>query len=402
MITRPRLLPFAVLLLTLAALGFSQQADPLEGNLRKHVQYLASDQLEGRRTGEAGATTAAGYVANQFAQFKLKPGIKTEKGKGSFLQTFPYVAGVNLGPGSSLSLNGATGEKKLEASVNYAPFANSINGEVANAPIVFAGFGITDKGYDDYAGLDVNGKIVLVFNGIPENRGPRSEFSGFSTPMMANIAKERGAKALIVIAQSEDFKTDALAKLQYEVALGETAIPVVVIDRGAAAALLGVKDVKEVNEIEKWLRMKGNAPPYVQIKPANPPQMTATLRVDLQKKTVDAYNVIGIVEGSDPVLKNEAIVIGAHYDHLGRGGGNFSLSPGTNDIHHGADDNASGTAAIIELARQFAGGNPRGSKVPFQINALSFSSPLAAKKKACSVQNTTSPIPSGRWIKPSR
>lgn len=352
---RGNVLLYAILFV-LVGTTFAQKPAPanaVEANLRKHVQYLASDQLEGRRTGETGATTAAGYVANQFAQFKLKPGIKTEKGKGSFLQTFPYVAGVGLGPGSSFSLNGPTGEKKLEANVNYTPLANSINGEAVNAPVVFAGFGIAGSGYDDYAGLDVTGKVVLAFNGVPENRGPRSEFAGFSTPMMANAAKERGAKALIVIAQTDDLKSDPLSKLNYEVALGETAIPVVVIDRGAAATLLGVKDVKEVNEIEKWLRMKGNAPPYIQIRPANLPQMTATLRVDLQKKTVDAYNVIGIIEGNDSTLKNEAIVIGAHYDHLGRGG-NSSLSPGSSDIHHGADDNASGTAAIIELARQFA------------------------------------------------
>jgi Zn-dependent M28 family amino/carboxypeptidase len=80
---------------------------------------------------------------------------------------------------------------------------------------------------------------------------------------------------------------------------------------------------------------------------------TAQMKIDLQKRTVDAYNVIGIVEGRDPVLKNEAIVIGAHYDHLGRGG-RSSLAANSTDIHHGADDNASGTAAIIELARQFA------------------------------------------------
>lgn len=347
-------------------------ADPLEANLRKHVQYLASDQLEGRKTGEAGATTAAGYVANQFAQFKLKPGIKTPKGKGNFLQAFPYVSGVSLNESSFLRLVPADPkrESKLEPGITYAPFANSINGEVANAPLVFAGFGMVsdDKKYDDYAGLDVNGKVVLAFNGIPENLGPRSEFAGFSTPMMANIAKERGAKALVVIAQSDDFKTDPLARLDHDPTLGETAIPVVIIDRSIAADLLGVKNVKEVGEIEKWLRMKGNAPPNQQTEtrpvgsvPLGNLNATASLKVSLVKKTVDAYNVIGIIEGSDATLRNEAIVIGAHYDHLGRGG-RSSLSPGSTYIHHGADDNASGTAAIIEIARQFAGRNPRGSK----------------------------------------
>lgn len=332
-------------------------ADLLENNLRKHVQYLASDQLEGRKTGEVGATTAAGYVANQFAQFKLKPGIKTAKGKGNFLQAFPYVSGVTVGEGSFLRLvpADATRESKLELGITYTPFANSINGEVANAPLVFAGFGIAtpDKRLDDYAGLDVNGKVVLAFNGVPEGNGPRSEFSGVSVQLLANIAKERGARAMVLIAQTDDFKTDPLTRFAYDPGFGETSIPVVIIDRSIAADLLGVKNVKEVNEIEKWLRMKGNAPPYIQIRPYNLPAATASIKVELNKKTVDAYNVIGIVEGNDPTLKNEAIVIGAHYDHLGRGG-RSSLSPNSSDIHHGADDNASGTAAIIELARQFA------------------------------------------------
>ncbi len=349
---------FISLVLTVGAVGQKPvRTDALESNLRKHVQYLASDQLEGRKTGEVGATTAAGYVANQFAQFKLKPGIKTAKGRGNFLQAFPYVAGVTVGEGSFLRLipADATRESKLELGITYTPFANSINGEVANAPLVFAGFGIAtpDKRLDDYAGLDVNGKVVLAFNGVPEGNGPRSEFSGVSVQMMANIAKERGARGLVLIAQTDDFKTDPLTKFAYDPGFGETSIPVVIIDRSIAADLLGVKNVKEVNEIEKWLRMKGNAPPYIQIRPSNLPAVTAQLKVELNKKTVDAYNVIGIIEGNDPTLKNDAIVIGAHYDHLGRGG-RSSLSPGSSDIHHGADDNASGTAAIIELARQFA------------------------------------------------
>lgn len=332
-------------------------ADAVESSLRTHIQYLASDQLEGRRTGESGATAAAGYVANQFAQFKLKPGISGAKGKGNFLQPFPYVAGVSVGESSYLRLIPAdtTRENKIEQGLTYMPFGNSINGDVANAPLVFAGYGIVtpDKKYDDYTGLDVNGKIVLAFDGAPDANNPHSAFGGFNIHAKASIAKERGARALVLIARSDDFKTDPLSRLNYGPTTGETAVPVVIVDRSIAAEFLGAKDVKELAEIEKWLAMKTNAPPYIQIKLANPPQATAELKVDLQKRTVDAYNVIGIIEGRDPVLKNEAIVIGAHYDHLGRGG-RSSLSPNSADIHHGADDNASGTAAILELARQFA------------------------------------------------
>ncbi|MEK7856552.1 MAG: M28 family peptidase, partial [Acidobacteriota bacterium] len=313
---------------------------------------LASDQLEGRKTGETGATTAAGYVANQFAQFKLKPGVKAVNGKGNFLQTFPYVAGVTVGESGFLNVIPADPQNvsRLEPGITYMPFANSISGDVPSSPLVFAGYGIAtvDKKYDDYAGLDVRGKIVIIFDGTPDG-GSREQFGSFNLHAKANLAKERGALAMIVIAKADDFKADPLSRIAYEPTMGETAIPVVGLSREIAADVFGVKTPAEVSEIEKWVAMKTNAPPAVAIRLAEPLKATAQMKIDLQKKTVDAYNVIGIIEGTDPVLKNEAIVIGAHYDHLGRGG-RSSLAASSTDIHHGADDNASGTSAILELA----------------------------------------------------
>ncbi len=353
-----RILSLLVLLLV-ALNAFAQKpatADALEANLRKHVQYLASDQLEGRKTGETGATTAAGYVANQFAQFKLKPGVKAVNGKGNFLQTFPYVAGVIVGESGFLNVIPADPQNvsRLEPGITYMPFANSISGDVPSSPLVSAGYGIAtvDKKYDDYAGLDVRGKIVIIFDGSPEG-GSREQFGSFNLHAKANLAKERGARAMIVIAKADDFKADPLSRISYEPTMGETAIPVVGLSREIAADVFGVKTPAEVSEIEKWVAMKTNAPPAVAIRLAEPLKATAQMKIDLQKKTVDAYNVIGIIEGTDRTLKNEAIVIGAHYDHLGRGG-RSSLAANSTDIHHGADDNASGTSAILELARQFA------------------------------------------------
>lgn len=348
---------FVIVLASVAVAQKPQPANPLEANLRKHVEYLASDQLEGRKTGEPGATTAAGYVVNQFSQFKLKPGFKTAaNAKASFMQPFPYVAGVTVGESGFLNVIPANPDNvsRLEPGITYMPFANSIGGEVASSPLIFAGYGIAtaDKKYDDYSGLDVRGKIVIIFDGTPEG-GSREQFGGFSLHTKANLAKERGARAVIVIAKADDFKADPLSRLAYEPTMGETSIPVVALSREIAADVFGVKTAVEVSEIEKWVAMKTNAPPEIAIRLAEPLKATAQMKIDLQKRTVDAYNVIGIVEGTDSVLKNEAIVIGAHYDHLGRGG-RSSLAANSTDIHHGADDNASGTAAIIELARQFS------------------------------------------------
>ena len=347
-----------------------QVADVTEQNLRKHVEYLASDKLEGRRTGEQGATFAAGYVANAFAQYRLKPGFKTAKGKTNFLQPFPYVAGVELGKDNFLRIvpSDTARENKMETGVNWMPLGFSPNADIPPSPLVFAGYGISasDLKYDDYAGLDVKDKIVLIFDNTPDAGNPHSEFGRFSIHIKASIAKDKGARGIILIAADTDFKNDRLSRLSYDRTLGETALPIVGIMRQHGAELLGAKDEKELAAIEKWLAKKTNAPPTSQAetRPVGsvPPGgelvpykviAVAQLKVNLVKKQAEAYNVIGILEGTDPVLKNEAIVIGAHYDHLGRGG-TGSLAANSADIHHGADDNASGTSAILELARQFA------------------------------------------------
>lgn len=332
--------------------------DQTQQALRKHVEYLASDKLEGRRTGEQGATNAAVYIRNEFRSYKLKPGSKSANRNEGFLQRFPYVSGVTLGSDNLLRIlpSDATKENKMEIGINWMPLGYSPNAEIGPTEIVFAGFGVaaSEAHYDDYAGLDVKDKIVLIFDNTPDAGNPHSPFARFNIHTKANIAKDKGARGLILIAADNDFKNDRLSRLAYERTLGETAVPVVGIMRTHGAELLGAKDEKELAAIEEWLAKKTNSPPaQTETRPVASVLGKAQIKIDLVKKTVDAYNVIGILEGHDPVLKNEAIIIGAHYDHLGRGG-QGSLAVNSSDIHHGADDNASGTAAILELARQFA------------------------------------------------
>lgn len=343
-----------------AATALAQTTSNAEQNLRKHVEYLASQKLEGRRTGEQGATAAANYVAKEFKSSRLKPGLKT-----GFLQPFPYVAGVELGKENSLRIVPAdsTRENKMETGINWMPLGYSPNADIAPTDIVFAGFGVvaSDAKYDDYAGLDVKDKIVLMFDSTPDAGNPHSAFARFNIHTKANIAKDKGAKAIILIAADNDFKTDRISRLTYDRTLGETAVPVVGIIREHGAELLGATDLKGLTAIEVWLSNKTNSPPGSAAetwKAPNEPfdrelKATAQLKISLVKKQVDAYNVIGILEGTDPQLKNEAIIIGAHYDHLGHGGSG-SLAANSTDIHYGADDNASGTSAVLELARQFA------------------------------------------------
>jgi len=336
----------------------TQKSDASEKNLRSHVEYLASEKLEGRRTGETGATYAAGYIANMFANYKLRAGSsQMAKGKTNtnFLQIFPFVTGVEMGAGNTFTLDvsQAGGQKmSFTEELAFKPAAFSPNAEIGNTAIVFAGYGITSNElkYDDYKDLNINGRIVVAFDETPENDSPHSPFARFNQQAKALIAKEKGAIALLLISREAKLENDRLAQLKYEQASGEAALPTVLVSRKTGADILGTDEAGLKNEEAKFIaRAKGDT---VQ----NPPAIsraTVSFKINLIKKQAEAYNVVGILEGTDAALKSEAIVIGAHYDHLGRGGAG-SLAANSKEIHYGADDNASGVSAMLELARQFS------------------------------------------------
>lgn len=340
---------FSFLFIFILATGVSAQtAKPSkeEKRLRTHVTYLASDKLEGRRTGETGATYAAGYVANMFANYKLKTASSLDT--RSYLQSFPYITGVELAKDNHLSINNS----QLNLKTDWMPIGFSPSVKHSNASVVFAGFGISsaELKYDSFEDLDITNKIALVFEGVPE--GDR-QFARFADARVkAKIAADKGASGLIIISGDLDFTNHRFATLDYDQLLGESSIPVIVISRAAGAKLLGESDEKGLDELEKWIAMRKDAPEGIDIKLANRPNLTAEFSVNLPKTTATGYNVIGVLPGRDPVLKDEAIVIGAHYDHLGRGG-KGSLDVNSKAIHHGADDNASGVSAMLELAREF-------------------------------------------------
>jgi len=345
---------YVALIATLAIGIFAQTAkvDPVEQNLRRHVEYLSSDKLEGRRTGERGATLAAGYVADQFAKLRLQPGDNSGR-RADYIQQFPFVTGVEMartGNSFVLEYDARNGERmRVTDMIDARPVAFSPRGAVPGAPIVFAGYGITSREptYDDYARRDVKGKIVMVLDGNPENDNPHSLYARFDVRTKALIAKDNGAVGLLVVTRQPDFPDEKLIRMSFDQTLGEAALPTLIVSQKNAAKILGI-DEKDILALGTRAAVK-----LPDTKPA------ATFNVNLVRRNADASNVIGILPGNDPVLKDEAIVIGAHYDHLGHGGTD-SLAVNSTDIHHGADDNASGTAAVIELARHFAA--QRGNK----------------------------------------
>jgi hypothetical protein len=202
--------------------------------------------------------------------------------------------------------------------------------------------------HNDYAGVNATGNLAIALQGTPDGANPHGQFARFEGVRWKSVAaRNAGAKALLVIARENSFKDDRLTRLVYDNTAGDAGLPVVIVSRQAADRLLALSGLS-LSQLEQ--------------SPTSSRALTGTmsLSTDVVRSEVPAYNVIGMLEGSDPLLKNEAIVIGAHYDHLGRGGeGSGSLAPRSGDIHYGADDNASGTAGVLELARLFNAQRPR-------------------------------------------
>jgi hypothetical protein len=333
---------FAALLLFTSAVAAQQSLEPSATKLQQHVTYLASDKLDGRRTGTAGANDAAHYIATEFARAGLTPGVP------NYLQTFPYVSGVNLGPQNVLTFN----HSSFRVGNEWVPLAYSANAKVSGG-MVFAGFGLTSSAmnYDDYAGLNATGKIAIALQGTPDSDNPHGQFGRFQDARWKTIAaRNAGVKALIIVARDGAFSDDSLTNLTYDNTAGEAPLPVIVMSRQSLDKILSLSNTT-VADLEKATAAKT---------PGTNKTLTGelSLSTDVARKEVPAYNVVGVLEGSDPVLKNETIIIGAHYDHLGRGG-EGSLAPRPGEIHHGADDNASGTAGVIELARIFSAQRPK-------------------------------------------
>lgn len=380
------------LILVIAVTAVAQQrrvdeSAPRIERLRTHITYLASDKLEGRRTGSPGADLAAEYIAKEFSRLGLRrsvgrdlPGMSILEVNSPrlYMQEFPYVSGVTLGKKNAMvfALNfrtpataqGETGAPRSVTGISmeivvgeeWMPLGFSSTASLTETPVTFVGYGIKadELNYDDYAGAQVSGRIAIALAGTPDGDNPHGQFARYEgVRWKAIAARNSGAAALVVIASETNFKDDRLSRLSYDNSSGEAGLPVVVISRQAAERILtsgGLPPLAKLQEATQDAFRKLSTPSHTRWSASVPVEnVTLSIATDLVRHNAPAYNVVGILDGSDPVLRNEVIVIGAHYDHLGRGG-EGSLAPRAHEIHHGADDNASGVAGVLELARIFS------------------------------------------------
>ena len=355
---------FSILILFTFVSTYAQHISNPEitaAEVKQHISYLASDQLKGRASGSKEIKEAADYIANEFKSYGLKPIFD-----GKYLQEFPFVKTIELTENNSLTFSTSGNETEPKLREDYITLPFSGNADI-NGKLVFAGFGISapDLKYDDYDGVNVKDKIVIVFRNTPEPKTPHSEFDAYS-PLRkkASVARDKGALGIIFMNPYDENKpTDDLVEFEFDRGGSVTDFAVVDIKRNFIEDLFKSegKDLKEV--YDKIIETK--QPYSFELK-----NSSAEIKTEVKEVEATSWNVGGYIEGKDPELKKEWLIIGAHFDHLGMGGEGSLYRGKEPQIHNGADDNASGTAGVMELAEKFAS---QKDKVKRSIAFFTFS-----------------------------
>ena len=309
-----------------------------ENDIMDHIRYLSHKDRVGRYPGTRGSKDVISYLIRQFKSFGVKPGGVN----GSFVQPFNITDGIELGKNNSMTVNGDS----LVPGHDYTPLWFSGN-ETISASAVFAGYGFAidekELKWNDYSGLDVAGKWVIVMRHSPERNNQHSlyaQHSGFHKKML--VARDNGAIGIIYVSQVED---DDLYPMKYRAGFSNAGIPAIHLSNEMADKLF--KGVwRNRNDIQKIMNKSLKTVSF---------KLPVTINASVELNPIHARgaNVVGLIQSGNRKYRNEYIVVGAHFDHLGMGGaGTGSRKPDTTGIHSGADDNASGTSGLLEIAHK--------------------------------------------------
>jgi Zn-dependent M28 family amino/carboxypeptidase len=330
-------------LLALRVAADSNSADPKR--YLDDVKALASPSMEGRGAGTKGIERAAAMIEARYRSLGIEPA-----GTKGYFQPFTVITGAKLNEGNRLEAEDGKSKLELKLNQDFVPFSFSASGEVAG-PVVFAGYGVTapEFGYDDYAHLDAKDKIVLVLRYEPASFAAKTGNSGFTQHAQlitkAINARNHGAKAVVLVnGKLQDKEEDLLTKFGSVNGPENAGVAIVQVKNDAANAWLQAAG-KSLSELQGHIDASG-VPGSFEF----PDSLKISLAVNIEKTRATVNNVLAYLPGKT----DEYIIIGAHYDHLGYGNVD-SLAPSQiGTIHPGADDNASGTAGVLELARLLA------------------------------------------------
>ncbi len=331
------------LLLPLCLAAFAAKAQAPEIHIppyetASHIRFLASDELQGRRTGAPGNFVAARYIAEQFRAY----GVQTLPDAQDFFQFWPLET---VTPPNRAAL--MVGKQTYEHRKDFIMLSGKALEFKGNA--VFAGHGWVDaaSGHDDYKGIDVKSKVVFVASGLPGDNNPMTAFNSIATKQ--RLAEERGAVALF-----------ELYRLGFP-------WPFALQFFGRSSNRIGEEKPQSASSLPYgWLKEKG-ADPLAALVKGTPQKVTCSSSGGF-RSTSPVPNVIGLIEGTDPLLKNEYVLLSAHFDHVGTGqdgGGAFTAE---DSIFNGARDNAFGTTALLAAARMLAQHPPKRSIILLACN----------------------------------
>jgi len=338
-----RFLPAFAALLLIAAATSPQSADP--ARYLNDIKTLAAPDMEGRGAGTKGLARAEHLIVKRYKEIGLPPA-----GVNGYTQPFSVITGAKLKSDNHLKVENTGTKTDLKINQDFVPFSFSSSGEVAG-PVVFAGYGVTadEFHYDDYAGLDVKDKIVLVLRYEPSSFAEKSGHQGVTqhSHLITKVinARNHGAKAVVLVnGKLGDGEEDLLTRFGSVSGPENAGIVFVQVKNAVGADWLQTAG-KSLKDVQEQINSTG--------KPAScalPDTLRLSLHIDIETTRATVNNVLAWLPGQS----DEYVIVGAHYDHLGRGGVD-SLAPSQiGQIHPGADDNASGTAGVLELARLLA------------------------------------------------
>lgn len=339
---------------TKPVVAFAFSDEQIESRISDDLSYLAADEREGRGPYSKGLQAAAEYIAEQFGD----AGLRTKLIEEGPYQVFARRTYYDLGEVNKLAFAVDGEDARLLSSDDFHTLSPSISGKF-DLPVAFVGYGISsekDK-YDDYADYDATGKMVIILRHEPDQSGKTGKFAGPGNSTFAYLstkienAIEHGAAGVLIVSDEVAVRKkqgqDELLEFQIRMPKNfEAKVPIIHVKRSSIDALLKHSGKDSLSEWESLVdtQWKPDSFDLDGVKVSGEVEITSSERTQ--------QNVLGVLPGKGE-LASEVVVVGAHYDHLGRGGSG-SLAPWTRDIHNGADDNASGTVALLETARQCA------------------------------------------------
>ena len=360
-------------LVFVAAVAISALAQPdiraqvrTASKTRAHVEMLASPQLGGRLTGSAGERLASDYIVSELKKMGAQP----LPGQADFLIPFDFTAGTRDG-GTTVAVNSVPprmSNKTFSGRADVQALSFSDNADVT-APVVFAGYGIVvpdsqDFGYDSYATLDVKDKIVLVLRYFPEDadqktRAILSRYADLRYKALA--ARQHGAKAMLVVTGPNSPNAGEVVPMSFDTALAGSGIVAASISATVANSFFAAVPDKSFDDVQKEL---DTANPHVA--GFDLPNLSVTVHANVVREKQTGHNVVGYLPATQPTaaVSKPWVAVGAHYDHLGHGeaGNTLANKDEANQTHFGADDNASGSAAVLAIGAALSG-QPRHRNV---------------------------------------